>query len=152
LYLQKRYLDNKIRGKGYCLQDIIAYDNGMVDKSNSNFINAKILDTTKDQILLEIEYISGYKFINGKIFVGKQVEDISETKLMNSIDMLNRKIAFWISKNEIIYNGYIEFSALINWDIDSEINGFQINKTKSIKNDKEFSQFFVVRRLLKSTN
>jgi hypothetical protein len=146
----RRYI--KSDNNKYVIQDLLRYNNCLIDEKNSNYIDANIIEEKNDKVLIEFKYISGHKFYSGDLYFGREIYPKNENNARRNLKLIklkNQSEKIWIDKKDIIFqNLYLEFYILIHRDVKSGIHGVKTHILR--KEVKEFTQFFIVRRLLKS--
>jgi hypothetical protein len=130
------------------LQDIVAYKNGFVDKKNSCYTNVLTINETNENITLEVSFESGYRFVEGEIYFGKEIISAEQAKSLSKVEMKTNPFVFTVDKKKLIFNDSIlQLGVLIRTDVNSKIEGFVTEMPD--KKIKTFAHFFFVKQIMK---
>jgi hypothetical protein len=95
--------------------EICVFNNMIPDIRNSVFLDVKKLDETQETIQIEVNYNSGYDFLNGTIYYGKKMFTLKDSvgSLSYKMTKVSQKIRIpksKIDKKEKVLNVFIERS------------------------------------------
>ena len=130
------------------LDEIYAYKNGVIDRDNSMFVQVDVLSKNDQKIKLQIEFVSGYKYVESELYFGERIQSLKQAKTLNKLKFKQKLIQIELDKKDVVFNDTIlEFGYLIRRTTDSKISGFVT--TMPDKNIKTFAEFIYVRRIIK---
>lgn len=135
IYRSRKYLwDSSI--KDYRPQELKVYENGMVKRDESDFVNVVIVSKKDDELTLEIEFISGFNFVSGKILFGNAINDFSDIESLKEIEFNRNKALVKINESEILFGENMTFQCFVEIVTDTLVKHKQIDRTYSGKNWK----------------
>lgn len=103
----------KFDDKKLGLQEFINYENGVINKNNSHYFDFTIIDSSKTELKIQLNYLGAFKIQKMDIIKAKfpyKTGDLNSHNIFKSTT--NDSITFWVKKNEVY---------------DSDINFYQLN-------------------------
>lgn len=134
-YLSRYYTEDDNRSSS----EFIAYKNGLVDENNSTYVRLERKKISADFVEIELNYEGGYKFLSGKVFIGKKMFFLKDSSDCKFISLTRNPQTLKIPKNYIIDNK-VCMSIYIQRALGRDIKYIQTNPGEGAKS---FSQLYV---------
>lgn len=135
-YLSRYYADGNGNRSS---SEFIAYKNGLVDENNSTYVQLEKKKQSADFVEVQLNYRGGYKFLSGKVFLGKKIFFLKDSIDCQSISLTRNPQVLKIPKNYIIANK-VQMSIYIERALGKDIKYIQTNPGEGAKS---FAQLYV---------